>query len=126
LPQVRLSCKENIPNTGARRGAASVTLPLLGSSTRLIRLLLVPISLASRLREIPSPLSLLPSERRARRSEGSPTAASAEDIRGNGIHRLLVIVRFEQMPVAVHRHLEAAVTGESLDGLGAQVRLDPA
>ena len=35
-------------------------------------------------------------------------------IRGNRVHHLFVIVGLEEVAIAVHRHLEAAVAGESL------------
>ena len=35
-------------------------------------------------------------------------------------------VRFEQVPVAVHRHLQTTMAGEPLHGFWAQARLDPA
>jgi predicted transposase YbfD/YdcC len=38
----------------------------------------------------------------------------AKHFRCDRVHRFLVIVRLEQMAIAIHRHLEAAVTGEGL------------
>jgi hypothetical protein len=49
-----------------------------------------------------------------------------EHIIRDRVHRLLVIVRLKQMPIAVHCHLQAAVTGKSLGGLGAVACPDPA
>ena len=40
------------------------------------------------------------------------------------IHRRLVIVGREQMPVAIHRDSEATMTSEGLDSLWCQPRID--
>lgn len=45
---------------------------------------------------------------------------------GDSIHRLAMIVGFEEMTIAVHRHLQRAVAGECLNCLGLQSRVDPA
>jgi len=37
-----------------------------------------------------------------------------------------MVIRFEHVPVAVHRHLEAAMAGKSLHGLGVETGVDPA
>jgi hypothetical protein len=49
-----------------------------------------------------------------------------EHFQSDRVHRLPMIIRFKQVSVAIHRHLQAAVAGEGLNGLGAQTRLDPA
>jgi hypothetical protein len=41
------------------------------------------------------------------------------------IHRLPMIVAWEQMAVAIHRDLQRRVTGERLHRLGRKPRLDP-
>lgn len=52
--------------------------------------------------------------------------AATEHVRGNRVHRLFVVVGFEQAPVALHRHLKAAAAGEGLHSFGAQTHRDPA
>jgi hypothetical protein len=42
------------------------------------------------------------------------------------IHRPAVIIGSEEVPVSVHRHLQAAMVGESLHRLGIRAGLDPA
>lgn len=37
-----------------------------------------------------------------------------------------LIIRFEEMAVAINRYLQAAMSGEALHGLGLKVGLDPA
>lgn len=49
-----------------------------------------------------------------------------DQILGDSVHRALVVLRFEQVPVTVHRDLQGAVPGEGLHGLRAEPRLDPA
>lgn len=48
-----------------------------------------------------------------------------EHVRRDHIHRLLMIVRFKQMSIAIHRHLQTAMAGEGLYLFGLRVRLDP-
>jgi hypothetical protein len=50
----------------------------------------------------------------------------AEHIIGDRVHRLFVVVGLKQVAVAIHGDLEAAVACEGLNGLGAEVRFDPA
>jgi hypothetical protein len=37
-----------------------------------------------------------------------------------------MVIRLKQVPVSIHRDLQAAVAGEGLHRLGLQVSLDPA
>jgi hypothetical protein len=43
----------------------------------------------------------------------------AKHIVSGRIHGLLVIIKLEEVSVAVHRHLQTAVAGEGLHGLRA-------
>lgn len=45
---------------------------------------------------------------------------------GDAIHCDAVVVGFEEMAVAIHRHLQAAMTRKRLHGLGSEPRFDPA
>jgi hypothetical protein len=44
----------------------------------------------------------------------------------DSVHGDPVIIRFEEMTIAVHRNGEGAVAGEGLHGLGRELGIDPA
>jgi hypothetical protein len=46
-------------------------------------------------------------------------------VSGNLIHRQLVVVAREEMPVPIHRHLQRRMSRERLHGLRRKPRLDP-